>query len=510
MSKYTVQEARDKWAIICLDPYRFISKLKIIDKKGALINFVPNEEQIKIIDALESGEDCLVLKGRQIGSSTVIAAYYFWKIYTAKSPVKFAILSHKLASSKELFKMHKTFYENLPEMFRKPTQVYNTTELTFADSGASIIATSAGADGGLRSFTCSYLQLSEYAFAPNPEELKATALNALNEGQFIMESTANYFNDALHQEILKCERGEADWKYLFFPWFMHSEYSEECGKLEYLDGELELKNKFNLDDSQIKWRRSKIAKIGLEKFKREFPTSAEEAYSVVGNTYLVEDDVKNVTIIPVEPAKLIYITKPTQGDAYAIGVDVAAGVARDYSVIQVISKKTYQQCAIYRCNKTTPVDLAEWIIKLATEYNNALVLVESNNYGNVVINEMRHIGWTRFWKDSDGKDWNTTSKTKIEMFENLKECIRSGHISNVDNITWSELRALQVDNTGRIIIPETLSSHGDSAIAIALAYIALNGVELKKTEFLPAWITSRKASKIVSTSGVSVSTKRRY
>jgi len=510
MSKYTVQEARDKWSIICLDPYRFISKLKIIDKKGALINFVPNEEQIKIIEALESGEDCLVLKGRQIGSSTVIAAYYFWKIYTAKSPVKFAILSHKLASSKELFKMHKTFYENLPEMFRKPTQVYNTTELTFADSGASIIATSAGADGGLRSFTCSYLQLSEYAFAPNPEELKATALNALNEGQFIMESTANYFNDALHQEILKCERGEADWKYLFFPWFMHSEYSEDCDNLEYLDGELELKNKFNLDDSQIKWRRSKIAKIGLEKFKREFPTSAQEAYSVTGNVYIPEDITSNISVIPVEPIPMVYLSKPQAQDQYAIGVDVAAGVGRDYSVIIVISKTSYQTVAIYRSNRIVPTDLATKIIDLAVEYNNALVLVESNNYGNVVLNEMRHQGYTKIWKDSDNKDWQTTGKSKVEMFEMLKELIMKGYITAIDNITYAELRALQVDNTGRIIIPDTLSSHGDSAIAISLAYVCLNNVEIKKTLFLPDWIVSRKASKIISGSGVSVSSKKRY
>jgi hypothetical protein len=61
------------------------------------------------------------------------------------------------------------------------------------------------------------LHISEYAFAPNPEELKATALNALNSGQLIIESTANYFNDALHQEWIKATRGEAAWKQLFFP-----------------------------------------------------------------------------------------------------------------------------------------------------------------------------------------------------------------------------------------------------------------------------------------------------
>lgn len=511
MSQLTAREAQAKWDRICQDVFNFIKRLKIVAKDGRLINLILNKEQIKIIEALISGSDCLVLKGRQIGSSTAIAAYYFWKIYTSEEPVKFAILSHKLASSKELFKMHKCFYDNLPKMFQKPLEVYNTTEMKFKNSGASIIAVSAGADGGLRSFTCSYLQLSEYAFAPNPEELKATALNALNDGQFIMESTANFFNDALHQEIIKCERGEADWKYLFFPWFDHEDYRQEVDDdFAFLDGEREMADKFDLTDEQIKWRRVKIAKIGLEKFKREFPTSCNEAYSQVGNTYLTEEDLSNMTVIPVEPIKLVYLSKVQMGDSYAIGVDVAAGVNRDYSVITVVSKKTHQVCAIYRCNKTTPVELAEWIIKLGTEYNMALALVESNNYGNVVLNELRHQGWTKIWKDSSGADWQTTGKSKIEMFENLKYLIKSGYITTCDNITFAELRALQVDEMGRIIIPDTLQSHGDSAIAISLAYIALAQVELKKAEFLPQWITTKRIDKIVQKAGISVSSKRRY
>ena len=511
MSQLTAKEAQIKWDKICEDPFSFIKRLMIVAKNGKLIKLILNKEQIQIIESLISGEDCLVLKGRQIGSSTAIAAYYFWKIYTSPEPVKFAILSHKLASSKELFKMHKCFYDNLPKMFQKPLEVYNTTEMKFKSSGASIIAVSAGADGGLRSFTCSYLHMSEYAFAPNPEELKATALNALNEGQFIMESTANFFNDALHQEIIKCERGEADWKYLFFPWFLHDDYQEEVSDdFQFLDGEKELADQWGLTYEQIKWRRSKIAKIGLEKFKREFPSSCNEAYSQTGNVYISEEICKDITIVPVDPVSLVYLSKPQMGDSYAIGVDVAAGVARDYSVITVVSKKTYQTCAIYRSNKIVPVDLAQKIIDLATEYNMALVLVESNNYGNVVLNELRHQGWTKIWKDSDGKDWQTTGKSKIEMFEMLKELIMKGFITLMDNITYSEVRSLQVDDTGRIIIPDTLQSHGDSAIAISLAYVCLAQVELKKVEFLPQWITTKKVDTIIQKSGVSVSAKRRY
>jgi hypothetical protein len=53
--------------------------------------------------------------------------------------------------------MHKIFYDNLPKFLQKELEVENTTEIKFKDSGAKIIAVSAGAEGGIRSFTCSYL-----------------------------------------------------------------------------------------------------------------------------------------------------------------------------------------------------------------------------------------------------------------------------------------------------------------------------------------------------------------
>jgi N6-adenosine-specific RNA methylase IME4 len=105
--------------------------------------------------------------------STIVSAYLFWKCYASPEPITIAILSHKLASSKHLLNIHKTFYNGLPNFLKRPLSVLNTTEMRFEDSGAGIIAVSAEGKGGLRSFTCSYLQISEYAFAPNPEELKS-------------------------------------------------------------------------------------------------------------------------------------------------------------------------------------------------------------------------------------------------------------------------------------------------------------------------------------------------
>lgn len=497
---------------IMSDPIEFISRLKIIDKKGKLTTLKPNGEQIKIVQTLEQGGDTLILKPRQIGSSTIVSAYFFWKVYTAEDPITHAILSHKLASSKHLLEMQKTFYNNLPDGLKIGLSVDNTTEFRFSN-GAGLIAVSAEGKGGLRSFTCSSLHISEYAFAENPDELKATAIAALNNGQLVIESTANYFNDALHQEIMKWERGQAEWNYLFFPWYSHSEYSQPINRNtepDWSNEELDIKNKLELTFPQLWWRRKTIEKIGFDKFTREYPTTLEEAYRQIGNSYFTQSDLSNVEIIKVDTTDSVIFEEPKPDDRYAMGVDVAAGVNRDYSVIQVLSKMTYQPVAIFRSNKIVPTDLAQVIDDLSKRYNDAIALVESNNYGNVVINELKHLGFKRFWVDSKGTDWQTTSKSKTAMFENLKNLIRTGKIRQLDNITYAEIRSLQVNEKGTIIIPDNLDSHGDNAVALALASVCIEDIKLPEKTFLPSWIKVSKASAIITKSGVSVGQHRRY
>ena len=497
------------------DPVKFISGLKIVDKKGKLCFLRPNEEQIKIIEALHEGKDTIVLKPRQIGSSTIICAFFFWKAFVSEDPSTFIILSHKLQSSKHLLNIHKTFYYHLPDFLQKakPLAVNNTTEMRFEGSGAGVVAASSSDRGGLRSFSVSGLHISEYAFAEDAEELKATAIAALNDGQLVMESTANYYNDAMHQEVMKVQRGQVDWNFLFFPWFEHTKYRMPLNKqtkFELTNEEQALKEKFNLHDHQVWWRRKQIEKIGEDKFSREYPVSVEDAYKQIGNSYFTQKDLEKVEVVKVDNGEWVVFEEPKPDDRYAIGVDVAAGVGRDYSVIYVISKTTYQPVLVYRDNKVNPVALAEVIIDVAGNYNDALVLVESNNYGNVVINEMRNLGFRKFWCNPEGKDWTTTLKSKTFMFENLKTLIRNGYIRNLDNVVFAEIRSLQVNEKGHIIIPDNLASHGDNAVALALCSVCLENVKLPKTTYLPDWIKEEKKARTLRSAGVSVGQHRRY
>lgn len=475
------------------NPAQFISRLKIKDKTGKLVNLYPNEEQVRVIESLEGDKDLIICKPRQIGSTTIIAAYLFWKAYISSEPITVALLSHKIESVRHILRIFKTFYESLPSFLRKPLREDSASKIVF-HNGATILCASANSRGGLRSFTCSYLLLSEFAFAEDADELKATAVAAVNSGKMIIESTANYHGDPLHLEIEKAERGEANYDYLFFRWFDHGEYVSPVPKdFQLTEEEEELKEEYNLSAGQIAWRRSMVEKLGLDKFKREYPACLSDAYSQSEQSYFVEEDLRYVTSIRTD-GRWQVLAPHDRNDSYSIGVDVGSGTGKDYSVAIVMSKTTAQPVAIFRCNQTTPVELAEELLSISAEYGNAKILVESNNVGIVVLQQLPG---GLLWTDSAGKWWTTNLTNKRMMFEELREGIRTGYINNLDNITISELRSIKLDKHNNLVLTRANGSHCDSAVALALALQCLKIVRLPTRPYLPDFIKARKASRII-------------
>jgi len=480
------------------DGLEFISRLRILDKFGQVIQLVPTSEQIHMFKALESGKDCLFVKPRQIGSTTFVAAYLFWKWYTATDPTAIYILSHKLDSSKHILTMFKRFFDYLPAPLQRELEVKNTTEMRLDDTKAKICAVSAEGKGGLRSFSCNYLLMSEFAFSPNPDELKATAISALNGNQLVIESTANHFGDALHQEVLKYERDEGHWNMLFFPWYQHSDYSTEpptgweCSDTAYQDT-------YELTDAQMYWRENKIAQINKHKFQREYPATTDEAFAQGGNAYFEDEDLAHVEVVHLDKSnKPIIIQNVDFEDAYALAADVASGRGGDYSTIHVFSKKTYTPVAIFRSNTIAPIPFAEMIVSLATRFNRAKVLVEENNWGLPVLQHIRAMGYTNLWVGEDGKDWNTNVSTKRLMFEELRAVLSDGYITMLDQITVTELKSFQVDARGLAPkVPNNLEHHGDMVIALALVIQCLKKVKISTSVYLPEFIKKRRVDKII-------------
>jgi len=73
--------------------------------------------------------------------------------------------------------------------------------------------------------------------------------------------------------------------------------------------------------------------------------------------------------------------EPVKDHTYVMVVDTAKGVGADYSAFNIIdvSQVPYVQVAKYRDNKISPLLYPTIIHKIATEYNNAYVLIEINS-----------------------------------------------------------------------------------------------------------------------------------
>lgn len=491
------------------DPILFCGALTIVDKSGNNVRLKLNSEQRKIIKSLHDGRDTLILKPRQIGSTTAVAAFFFWKWLTAPGPQTYVVLSHKLFSSRHILNMHKRFYEALPSVLKRELSVDNGGSMVLKDTGATIMAASSESKGGLRSYTATGLHISEYAFSENPEELKATALSALNGGQLCIESTANYYGDALHKEIDLYAAGLVDWSFLFFPWTEHLEYQVEkvpYGEPSWIaDG---WKKEDGLNPNQFYWRRKMMAQLGEKKFRREYPLTVDEAYAQTDGSWITLDDLKNTEILVVA-AEGEQLANVDLRDRYAIGVDLGAGSGGDNSVIVVVSASTNEMVEIRRSNIIPPVEFVELIVATSKKWNNARILVEENGtFGGVVLTELKHSG-SPLWKHPEtGRDWQTNGQTKPKMLENLKSMILRSKITTLDSMTVGELRSFVIDERNIVSCPRTGIHHGDSVIALALALQCVQSVKVPEKEILPQWIIKRKID--LAKRSASKSELRRY
>jgi hypothetical protein len=265
--------------------------LKIRSKSGSLVPMVMNKAQLYIHTIAEKQRSetgrvrIIIVKGRQQGCSTYIEGRFYWRTSHRKG-VKAFILTHEQEATNNLFEMARRFHDNCPELMKPSTGANSANELNFdrLDSGYKIGTAGNKAVG--RSSTVQLLHSSELAYQPNAEEHAAGLLQAVplqDETEVWFESTANGENDYFHRQWTMAVKGESDFIPIFIPWFWQDEYAID-GDFEPKRDELELKEIYGITNAQLHWRRKKIVELGgsdlgLLKFKKEYPMSAEEAFS---------------------------------------------------------------------------------------------------------------------------------------------------------------------------------------------------------------------------------------
>jgi hypothetical protein len=89
-----------------------------------------------------------------------------------------------------------------------------------------------------------------------------------------------------------------------------------------------------------------------------------------------------------EGGDLLIYEEPIKKHNYIMTVDVSKGRGQDYSTFNLIdiSVRPFKQVAVYRNNTISPLLFPNIIYKYAKSYNNAYVVIESNDQGSLVCN----------------------------------------------------------------------------------------------------------------------------
>jgi hypothetical protein len=261
--------------------------LKIRPKSGPLEPLVLNAAQRRLHQIIEEQKAktgrvrIIVLKARQLGCSTYVAARLYHK--TIFSPgLRTIIVGHERAASRNLFDIVRRAHDNMPEDLRPSIGTSNAQELIFDKLDSGYLVSVATTEGAGRSATAQALHASETAFWPDLPVQMAALLQTVPDlpgTEIIVESTAFGYND-FFQLWRKAEAGESEFLPVFLPWFIDPEYRRSVDADFKMDSEeSKLAELHKLGPEQIAWRRAKISQLGsAEYFCQEYPATAAEAF----------------------------------------------------------------------------------------------------------------------------------------------------------------------------------------------------------------------------------------
>jgi len=453
------------------DPRDFFKFLHVFDKDaGKVVPFVMNEEQEILLEALLEHNRVVVCKARQIGCSTLIRAYFLWRQYTSLEPDTSVILSYTRDSADHLHSIDKGFYLALPKPLQRKLSKSSSRTLTFKDSKATLRSfTAGGKAGSTRSFTFSSAHISEFAFFDDQDDLLANVVASVGKGQIVIETTPNGPGDKYHELILGSPGNE--WHVCFFPWYRHRKYQTKSqfsnpNVPDMSQSELAIQKKWGLSKAQMYWRRRQITTMGLEKFKREYPSTLDEAF-MSSQTLFYPTDVLDAVGIAEMKKKVWESPDWIQGDRFYMGVDVALGTGKDYSTIVMISGTTLQPVYIYRDNEILPENLAEKVFNLYHEYEEPLTIVEADGPGHTVLYRLKEWKVRKLYKSAKGKDWFTRGENKLKIFDHVRSLLQNEYFEELPRPLWSEMRNCGISEKG--IPGHQKGGHDDVLMAFCLA-----------------------------------------
>ena len=405
----------------CMQSPAYFAKTycKIISLDSGLVPFELYPYQERMFEHFNEHRFSIVLACRQSGKSISSVVYLLW--YAVFHPEKtIAILANKGATAREMLGRVTLALENLPFFLQPGCKALNKGSIEFSNNSRIIAAATSGSS--IRGMSVNLLYLDEFAFVERAAEFYTSTYPVVSSGKetkVIITSTANGIGNQFYkvwegatQEINEFKPFRVDW--------------------------------WDVPGRDKVWKNQTVANTSQLQFDQEF-----------GNTFFGTGDtlINAETLMgfrakpPIHVDGDLYVYKePVKGHEYIMTVDVSKGRGQDYSTFNLIdiSSRPFEQVAVYRNNIISPILFPNIIYKFAKVYNEAYIIVESNDQGGVVCNGLYHdLEYENMHVESTVKanalGIEMTRKTKRLGCSGVKDLLETGKLAINDENTILEI-----------------------------------------------------------------------
>ena len=427
ISEDWTQEKVSEYARCMSDPAYFArTHLKVINLNDGLVPFVLYPYQEKMFKHFNENRFNVVLACRQSGKSISSVGYLLW--FALFNPEKtIAILANRGQTAREMLARVTLMLENLPYYLQPGCKTLNKGNIEFSNN--SRILAESTSSSSIRGYSVNLLFLDEFAFVDKGAEFYTSTYPVISSGEdtkVIVTSTANGIGNQFHKIWQGAEQGVNEYKPFRVDWW-------------------------DVPGRDEKWKEQTIANTSELQFDQEFGNT----FFGTGQTLINPQTLlglkarrpKNI----LENGDMLVYEERRKDAQYIMTVDVARGRGQDYSTFSVfdISSRPFNQVAVYRNNLISPILYPNIIYKYAELYNDAYVIIESNDAGQLVCQglyqelEYENVHMSSALKSS-GIGIEMTRRTKRLGCSGLKDLLEEGKLDVFDENTIMEISTFEV------------------------------------------------------------------
>jgi len=438
-----------------------------------LIPFNTYPYQDELLNEFNDYRFTVILKARQLGISTITAAYIVWMMmfYRDKNVL---VIATKFQTAANLVKKVKSIMQNVPPWLRiAEIKIDNRTSFVLTN-GSEVKAASTSGDAG-RSEALSLLVIDEAAHVEGLEDLWTGLYPTLSTGgRCIALSTPNGVGNWFHKTYIEAEQNVNDFRPIILPWDVHPERDQN-------------------------WFEKETRNMS----RRQIAQELECNFNASGETVIHPEDLERLVTGVRQPEyrtgfdRNLWIWENYDPEfTYLQVADVARGDGADFSVFHTIKLETMEIVAEYQ-GKPNLEQFASVLDSTGREYGNCLLVVENNSLGISILEKLIDRDYPNLYYSVKGTHeyiekvqaetmkntvpgFTTSSKTRPLIVAKLEEFVRNKLINIYSSRAINEFKTFIWHNNRAQAMR---SYHDDLVMALAIAcWVRDTALEIDKKD----------------------------